>query len=110
MLPPIPRLEDYGISPVNGFLPAEAPLETLPEFYTKWEWIARNLQPLLLSKRIRVAVEELPILPTVNLRTDAEWRRAYVVLAFMLHGYIWGGDRPAEVSRNRKKEKGPQGL
>lgn len=98
MLPPIPHLEDYGLSGGNGFLPAEPPLEILPPFYAKWESIVRNLQPLLLSKRVRAAVEALPILSTSNLQSEAEWRRAYVVLVFMLHAYVWGGDRPAEVS------------
>ncbi|KAJ5396447.1 hypothetical protein N7509_004560, partial [Penicillium cosmopolitanum] len=87
---------DYGISAGTGFLPAEPPLDTLPAFYAKWESIVRNLQPLLLSKRVRDVVDCLPILSTSNLQTDAEWRRAYVVLVFMLHGYVWGGDRPAE--------------
>jgi indoleamine 2,3-dioxygenase len=97
MLPPVPRLEDYGISAASGFLPAEPPLHNLPAFYAKWEAIVCNLQPLLLSKRMRAVVDCLPILSTSNLRTDAEWRRAYVVLVFILHGYVWGGDRPAEV-------------
>ncbi|KAJ5668597.1 uncharacterized protein N7477_007167 [Penicillium maclennaniae] len=97
MLPPVPSLEDYGISPEHGFLSPESPLEVLPDpYYAKWEAIAANLQPLLLSKRLRGLVDRLPVLSTAHLQTDAEWRRAYVVLVFMLHGYVWGGDRPAE--------------
>lgn len=99
MLPPVPSPLDYGISPENGFLSPEPPLEVLPDpYYAKWEAIAANLQPLLLSKRVRGIVDRLPVLSTEYLRTDAEWRRAYVVLVFILHGYVWGGDRPAEVS------------
>lgn len=98
MLPPVPSPADYGISPDHGFLSPDAPLEVLPDpYYAKWEAIAANLQPLLLSKRIRAVVARLPILSTAHLATDAEWRRAYVVLVFMLHGHVWGGDRPAEV-------------
>ncbi|KAJ5153511.1 Indoleamine 2-3-dioxygenase [Penicillium canariense] len=97
MLPPVPSPAAYGISPDQGFLPPEPPLETLPDlFYAKWEEIAANLQPLLLSRRIRAVVDRMPLLSTVHLHTDAEWRRAYVVLVFILHGYVWGGDRPAE--------------
>ncbi|KAJ5119182.1 hypothetical protein N7526_010819 [Penicillium atrosanguineum] len=97
MLPPVPSLEDYGISPEHGFLSPESPLEVLPDpYYAKWEAVVANLQPLLLSKRVRGLVDRLPILSTTHLQTDAEWRRAYVVLVFMLHGYVWGGDRPAE--------------
>lgn len=99
MLPPVPSPLDYGISPDNGFLSPEPPLEVLPDpYYAKWEAIVGNLQPLLLSKRVRGIVNRLPVLSTEYLRTDAEWRRAYVVLVFILHGYVWGGDRPAEVS------------
>ena len=98
MLPPVPSPLDYGISPEHGFLPPELPLEALPDpYYAKWEAIAANLQPLLLSKRVRAMINHLPLLSTSYLRTDAEWRRAYVVLVFMLHSYVWGGDRPAEV-------------
>jgi indoleamine 2,3-dioxygenase len=98
MLPPVPSLAAYGISPEQGFLSPEPPLECLPDlYYAKWEAVVANLQPLLLSKRIRPVVDRLPILSTEHLHTDAEWRRAYVVLVFMLHSYVWGGDRPAEV-------------
>lgn len=98
MLPPIPVLADYGISPEHGFLPPTTPLQALPNpYYAKWESIVSNLQALLLSRRLRSTIDSLPVLSTSYLRTDAEWRRAYVVLIFMLHGYIWGGDIPAEV-------------
>ncbi|KAJ6116546.1 hypothetical protein N7512_006271 [Penicillium capsulatum] len=98
MLPPVPSPADYDISPDHGFLSPETPLEVLPDpYYAQWEAIVLNLQPLLLSKRIRMVVNRLPVLSTVHLQTDAEWRRAYVVLVFMLHGYVWGGDRPAEI-------------
>jgi len=95
---PIPSLGDYGISPEYGFLPAQLPLERLPDpYYNKWEAIVANLQGLILSKRLRGVIERLPILSTAGLEHDAEWRRAYSLLCFMTHGYIWGGDSPAEV-------------
>ncbi|KAH1370775.1 hypothetical protein KXV74_007096 [Aspergillus fumigatus] len=97
MLPPIPALADYGVSPDHGFLPPEPPLEALPDpYYAKWEWIASNLQSLLHSGRIRDVVNCLPILQTRYLHSEDEWRRAYVVLTFMLHGYVWGGKTPEE--------------
>jgi indoleamine 2,3-dioxygenase len=98
MLPPVPNPSDYGITSDYGFLSPELPLEVLPDpYYAKWESIAHNLQALILSKRLRTMVESLPILSTSHLQTDVEWRRAYVVLVFMLHGYVWSGNRPAEV-------------
>ncbi len=98
MLPPIPRLGEYGISPDYGFLPAELPLDRLPDpYYNKWEAIVTNLQGLILSKRLRGVIDRLPVLSTAGLEHDAEWRRAYMMLAFMAHGYIWGGETPSEV-------------
>jgi indoleamine 2,3-dioxygenase len=100
MIPPIPILEDYNVSLENGFLPFEPPLEFLPDLYfAKWEAILKNLQPLLLSKRLRAVVDQLPVLSTSRLQGVEEWRRAYVVLVFIAHGYIWGGDKPSEVGQ-----------
>ncbi|CAG8951569.1 hypothetical protein HYFRA_00007485 [Hymenoscyphus fraxineus] len=97
MLPPLPVLSEYGISPDYGFLPAQLPLERLPDpYYNKWEAIIANLQGLILSKRLRGVIERLPVLSTIGLEHDSEWRRAYSILSFMAHGYIWGGDNPAE--------------
>ena len=99
MFPPIPRLEDYDVSPEFGFLPAELPLDILPDpYYNRWEAVVANLQALLLSKRLRGVVERIPILSTSRLHDASEWRRAYMLLSFMTHGYIWGGEHPQEVN------------
>jgi indoleamine 2,3-dioxygenase len=98
MLPAIPVPEDYGVSTQNGFLPAEGPLEVLPDpYYRKWEAVVLNLQALLLSKRLREVINDLQTLSTSRLKTEPEWRRAHMLLAFMSHAYIWGGDSPEEV-------------
>lgn len=97
MLPPIPVLEDYGLSPKHGFLPTELPLARLPDpYYNKWEAIAANLPALILSRRLRGVIDRLPVLDTIGLEHDAEWRRAYSLLCFMTHGYVWAGDSPAD--------------
>ena len=98
MIPSIPLLRDYDISPEYGFLPVELPLEVLPDrYYARWETVVANMQALLLSKRLRGLVDRMPVLSTSRLQHPAEWRRAYVLLAFTLHAYIWGGDKPEEV-------------
>ncbi|KAF1965946.1 indoleamine 2,3-dioxygenase family protein [Bimuria novae-zelandiae CBS 107.79] len=98
MIPTIPRLSDYDISPQNGFLPSELPLEILPDaYYQPWETVARNLQSLILAKRLRKIIDALPVLSTEFLLTEAEWRRAYSILGFMAHAYVWGGDQPADI-------------
>ncbi|KAI0846996.1 Indoleamine 2,3-dioxygenase [Daldinia vernicosa] len=97
MRPPIPELSDYGISPNYGFLPDVLPLTRLPDpYYNKWESIGANLQNLILSKRLRGVIDRLPVLSTVGLEHDAEWRRAYMLLTFFAHSYIWGGDTPCD--------------
>lgn len=99
MLPPVPNPSEFGITPDYGFLSPELPLEVLPDpYYAKWENIIGNLHPLILSKRLQSAVDHLPLLSVTHLQTDAEWRRAYVILVFILHGYVWGGNSPTEVS------------
>lgn len=97
MLPPIPNLQDYGLSPTCGFLPNDLPLSRLPDpYYNKWEAVVANLQSLILSRRLRGVIDQLPILSTVGLEHETEWRRAYSILCFMAHGYIWGGEYPAD--------------
>ncbi|KAI9665042.1 MAG: hypothetical protein M1821_006490 [Bathelium mastoideum] len=97
MLLSIPQPNDYDVSLHHGFLPSEIPLEKLPSsYYIKWEAIVKNLQGLILSRRLRGVVEALPILSTDYLQSEPEWRRAYSVLGFIAHAYIWGGDSPVE--------------
>ena len=104
MLASVPSLEAYDISYENGFLPTELPLEILPHpYYRQWESIIKNLQGLILSKRLRGLVERLPVLSTEYLHAEPEWRRAYSILAIISHAYIWGGDSPSEVSRPSKR-------
>jgi indoleamine 2,3-dioxygenase len=99
MYPPLPRLEDYDVSPVNGFLPSEPPCELLSDaYYAPWENVTRNLHSLLLTKRLRGVVQALPMLYTDLLRGEPEWRRAYSILSIATHAYVWGADSPADVS------------
>lgn len=58
-----------------------------------------RLPELLKRNTIRQSIEGLDVLSTERLRTDEEWRRAYVILSFLAHGYIWGGDMASEVGR-----------
>lgn len=99
MLPAIPDLRDwrYGVSPKYGFLPDVLPLTRLPDpYYNKWEAVVANLQALILSRRLRSVVDRLPVLSTFGLEDEAEWRRAYMLLCFIAHAYIWGDDQPEE--------------
>lgn len=82
----------------NGFLPGHLPLRKLPDpRYRVWESIATNLPALISAGSIREAVAECPLESTQGLCGEDEWRRAYVLLTYMSHAYIWGGEEPAEV-------------
>lgn len=91
-------LNKYDVT-TNGFLPEGPPLEVLPdEYYAPWEELIGRLPESLDAGTFREEADRLPILETDRLKTEGEWRRAYVVLCFFAHGYIWGGSRPSEVS------------
>ncbi|EGO57265.1 hypothetical protein NEUTE1DRAFT_42344 [Neurospora tetrasperma FGSC 2508] len=91
-------LTKYDVT-TNGFLPEGPPLEVLPdEYYAPWEDLIRRLPETLDAGTFRAEVDRLPVLQTERLMKEEEWRRAYVVLCFFAHGYIWGGSRPSEVS------------
>jgi indoleamine 2,3-dioxygenase len=97
MIPSIPCLDDYDVSEQYGFLPSEYPIEVLPDsYYRPWEVVVRNLQGLILGKRLRGVVDKLPVLSTDRLRSNAEWRRAYMMLGFISHAYVWNGERPVD--------------
>ncbi|CCC14361.1 unnamed protein product [Sordaria macrospora k-hell] len=91
-------LNKYDVT-TNGFLPDGPPLEVLPdEYYAPWENLIRRLSESLDAGTFREEVDRLPVLETDGrLKTEEEWRRAYVVLCFFAHGYIWGGSMPSEV-------------
>lgn len=84
-------LKDYDVSRISGFLPSNLPLERLPQdYYQPWENLVQNLPSLILTKRIRSLVDKLPLLSTEHLEGVEQVRRAYQVLSFLAHGYVWG--------------------
>ncbi|KAH6627447.1 Indoleamine 2,3-dioxygenase [Chaetomium tenue] len=90
-------LQDYAVTS-NGFLPEEPPLRRLPDpYYAPWESLVETLSTSIAEQTLRQQVDQLPVLSTDRLTTEPEWRRACVVLAFLTHGYIWGGETAAEI-------------
>ncbi|KAI5958437.1 BNA2 [Candida margitis] len=93
----IPKLEAYDVGPHSGFLPSTLPLERLPQkYYKPWEEIISNLQALLITRKIRDVVNKLPNLSTGHLENERELQRAYQVLGFIAHAYIWGTNEPVD--------------
>ncbi|TVY13555.1 Indoleamine 2,3-dioxygenase [Lachnellula arida] len=97
MLPALEvNLEAFGVSQ-NGFLPEELPLQRLSDpYYEAWETIIRELPTLLKTKSFRGKADKLEVLSTLRLTAMREWQRAYLVLAFFTHSYIWEAGGPSE--------------
>jgi indoleamine 2,3-dioxygenase len=95
------NLENFAISPDHGFLPAGLPLPKLSSsYYAPWENLAVRLPTLIQTGQIRPLVDNLPVLTTSWLQSEPEWRRAYSILGFLTHAYIWGGEKPQDVSKS----------
>ncbi|CAI4045173.1 hypothetical protein SUVZ_10G2640 [Saccharomyces uvarum] len=98
---PLPVLEEYCISPHHGFLDGRLPLTRLTsEKYTRWEEIVAQLPSLLQDgSRVRTAIDELEVLALDDtiLGDVRELRRAYSVLGFMAHAYVWATGTPRDV-------------
>jgi len=85
------RLRDFDISEETGFVPSSPPLANLPEYFSRWEDLARNLPTVIRERRVREEVKGLPLLDfsEETLVSESEWRRAYVLLSFLAQAYIW---------------------
>ncbi|PQE28720.1 indoleamine 2,3-dioxygenase protein [Rutstroemia sp. NJR-2017a WRK4] len=90
------NLAEFGVSQKNGFLPDTNPLPRL-DSHTEWEILVDEIPQLLESKRFRQSANAMPILDTSSLSEEPQWRRAYHLLSFMTHAYIWGGSQPSEI-------------
>ncbi|CAI2163268.1 6547_t:CDS:2 [Funneliformis geosporum] len=91
----LPRLEDYDINPLSGFLPSTPPLQRLTNpYYEPWETLIDIFHELMLIGRLREYVRKLPLLKTDRLENIEEYRRAFLILSFLAHGYVWGKYEP----------------
>lgn len=89
-------LHSFRVSKELGFLPQEPPLTRLPQdYYQPWEKLVHELPSLLLTRTIRSHVDSLPLLSTEHLEGVRQVRRAYQVLGFLAHAYVWGTDVPS---------------
>ncbi|KAG8961335.1 hypothetical protein FRC03_005509 [Tulasnella sp. 419] len=103
-LPP-PNLSDsldaYYIDLKTGFCPPAPPTYTFSDpAYSSWLTLATSIPSLLSSGELYQSVEQLPLLD-FDAEDIAEWRLAYVCLAYLAHAYIWGkGKDEEEPSRD----------
>lgn len=85
-----------ALDPERGFLPQEDPLVSLSEPFEDWEQCARQLPKLFASDRLRAVLEDLPPFDADALRNGREVERAMVLLSYLGHAYVWGGEHPAQ--------------
>ncbi|MFB4275474.1 hypothetical protein ACBJ59_09270 [Nonomuraea sp. MTCD27] len=95
--PGIAPLSEYAIDPRHGFLPADDPVDALPPYYLPWERAGRNLSALIMTGRLRPAIESMPVLTPDALDSPGERERAMLLLTFLANGYVRGADQPAHT-------------
>jgi indoleamine 2,3-dioxygenase len=85
------KLSDYDISPATGFLPKQAPAPLRDEYFSQWERVASELPQLIKDKELRERVSSLPEIECSDstLKSEDEWKRAYVILSFIGQGCVW---------------------
>jgi indoleamine 2,3-dioxygenase len=93
---PFPNIADYDVSPISGFLPTSPPLTYLSPPYSAWDDLARSLPQSIATKSLRTEIRALPVLPAEQIASKPELHRAFVVLGFLIHAYVWldGSDHP----------------
>lgn len=95
----LPDLQKFGISETRGFLSGDPPLTTFTDsYFSPWDDLVAPLHANISAGTIRKQVHSLPLLEVSKLSTELEYRRAYVVLAFLVHSYVWAasGDQKPE--------------
>ena len=84
------ELNKYKIAASRGFLPSRDPVVSLPKAFDPWEHIAVSLPELLREERLRQEVSQLSQeFPVSELKSEGEWWRAFCLLAFVSHSYVW---------------------
>src|SRR5205809_7630111 len=84
------ELSNCEVDGDRGFLPTPDPLDRLPNDFSPWEEIGRELPKLLMTGKVRNFIKDMPLLDATRLCDDRERRRAMVILSFLGHAYVWG--------------------
>lgn len=93
--PKVAELASYAVDAERGFVPTADPLTALSTEYLPWELLARDISPLVMTGRMRAAVEALPELSTERLGSEPERQLALLVLSCLGHAYVWAEPEPA---------------
>ena len=86
----VPDPSEHGISPKFGFLSPHPPAKSFQDsYYEPWDSIVPDLSSLIKSGELDKNIQQLPLLSTNKLHDELEYRRAYVILAFLTHAHVW---------------------
>jgi indoleamine 2,3-dioxygenase len=107
----------YELSASHGYIPQQRPASTLPASHAVYEDLMHDpeLHIAIQSHELRVKVDTLPNLNVANLG-PAHKRRAYTLLSFVAHGYIWGNgtktlsELPSQISEPLEYLSGEYGV
>ena len=85
-------LQQFDVYEETGFIPREEPEKALSDTFKPWEELVAKLPVLLSTKCLRKKATSLPlVLPEeLSCLSEREWWRAYVLLCYICHAYIWG--------------------
>ncbi|KAK5871572.1 hypothetical protein PBY51_004448 [Eleginops maclovinus] len=81
-------LEPYHVSEELGFILPD-PLEELPPYYQPWMDIALQVPELVHSHKLRLHINQMPLLSSQSLQKHSELRLAHLALSAMTMGYVW---------------------
>lgn len=92
---PLPSLAHYSVDPTTGFVPADDPIDRLPDEFESWDAIVPNISALLRSGRLRDTLAQLPLLNSLVLQTERERERALLLLTVFANAWVWAGPEPS---------------
>lgn len=85
----------YGVSDTYGFLSSDAPATAFKDrYYKPWDDIIPQLSSLIGQGKLETSIGALPLRSIDRLHGEVEYRRAYIVLAFLVHGHVWYRNPP----------------
>jgi Indoleamine 2,3-dioxygenase len=67
------QLSDHEVDGDRGFLPAPDLLNRLPNDFSPWEEMGRELPKLLMSGKVRSFIKDMPFLDATRQSLRASW-------------------------------------
>ena len=89
------ELSKYRVNLTTGFLPEQDPLKNLTSYFAIWDKTANQLPGLLMTSRLRSAMEHLPVLDIQRLEDEMQIHRAMLLLTIFANAYVWADSTPA---------------